>query len=86
MILGLLIVCVKQRRNQREMVEEEHKQTLLTVDDVYRNDYIDINRSSADTGSIRESIEPTLATPTAREPQAAEVIHSGSPEQPEQQV
>ena len=46
---------------------------MLTVEDDYKNAYIDINRSSLDRGSIRQSIEPTLAVPASkREPKPVE--------------
>lgn len=56
MILGLLIAWVKQRKTHVEQVSEENKQTLLTVEDEYKNNYIDINRTSVDPGSVRDSI------------------------------
>jgi len=40
---------------------------MLTVEDEYKNAYIDINRSSVDHGSIRQSIEPTLAVPVSNQ-------------------
>lgn len=48
MIIGLIIAFAKQQRRLKEQAYEENKQTLLTVDDDYKNNYINLNRSSAD--------------------------------------
>ncbi len=63
MILGLITAWVKQRRSRVEQVSEENKHSLLTVDDEFKNNYIDINRTSVDPGSVRESIETGLPEP-----------------------
>lgn len=60
MIIGLIIAFARQSKRIRTERLEENKQTLLTVDDDFKNNYIDINRSSADPGSERESVEPAL--------------------------
>jgi hypothetical protein len=59
MIIGLIIAFARQQRRLKEEALQENKQTLLTVDDDFKNNYIDINRSSADPMSIRGSVEPT---------------------------
>lgn len=48
MIIGLIVAFAKQQRRLKEKAYEENKQTLLTVDDDYKNNYINLNRSSAD--------------------------------------
>jgi NAD/NADP transhydrogenase beta subunit len=60
MIIGLIIAFARQQRRLKEEALQENKQTLLTVDDDFKNNYIDINRSSADPLSVRESVEPTI--------------------------
>lgn len=60
MIIGLIIAFSRQQRKLKEEELRQNKETLLTVDDDYKNNYIDINRSSADPGSVRESVEPAL--------------------------
>ena len=58
MIIGLIVAFAKQQRRLKEQAFEENKQTLLTVDDDYKNNYINLNRSSADPESIRGSVDP----------------------------
>lgn len=59
MIIGLIIAFARQQRRLKEEAIRESKQTLLTVDEDFKNNYIDINRSSADPHSVRESVEPS---------------------------
>lgn len=59
MIIGLIIAFARQQRRQKEETLLENKQSQLTVDDDFKNNYIDINRSSADPNSVRGSVEPT---------------------------
>lgn len=67
MIIGLIIAFARQQRRLKEEALQENKQTLLTVDDDFKNNYIDINRSSADPTSIRGSVEPTTTKPEDEE-------------------
>lgn len=59
MIIGLIVAFAKQQRRLKEETLQENKQTLLTVDDDFKNNYIDINRSSVDPNSVRGSVEPS---------------------------
>jgi predicted histidine transporter YuiF (NhaC family) len=57
MILGLIIVFAKQSREHRTEVEQNKIEEVLIVHDEFKNSYQDINRSSADPDSVRDSIE-----------------------------
>ena len=57
MIIGFLIPLVKQSKVKEEAMEE-NKQTILTVDDDFKNGCIDISRASAEALSVRESDKP----------------------------
>jgi len=57
MIIGFLIPLVKQSKVKEEAMEE-NKQTILTVDDDFKNGCIDISRASAEALSVRESVKP----------------------------
>lgn len=59
MVIGLIIAFAKQSKTLREQAERESKETLLTVDDEFHNNYLGLNRSSADPESVRGSIDPT---------------------------
>jgi hypothetical protein len=60
MIVGLVIAFAKQSRKLRQEKLQENKQTILTVEDDFKNNYIDINRSSADPDSNRGSLDNPL--------------------------
>jgi len=47
---------------------------LLTVDDDFKNNYIDINRSSADPNSARGSVDP-LVPPEDEAPEEEFLTH-----------
>ena len=59
MIVGLIIAWAKQSKTLREQALRQNKETLLTVDDEFHNNYLGLNRSSLDPQSVRESIEST---------------------------
>ena len=58
MLIGLMIPLVKQQCKLKEEAMEENKQTMFTVDDDLLNGCIDINQSSAEPLSVRESDKP----------------------------
>jgi hypothetical protein len=59
MVVGLIIAYARQSKTLREQAERESKETLLTVDDEFHNNYLGLNRSSMDPDSVRGSIDPT---------------------------
>jgi hypothetical protein len=57
MILGLIIVFARQSREQKTKVEQNKIEEVLIVHDEFKNSYQDINRSSVDPDSVRDSQE-----------------------------